>query len=123
MQHAGRIASSRTGGSRWLVELSGEHDLSTAPGLRMELERALADGASVVVDLSAVSFIDSSVVGVLLNAHRDAADRHGQTLVVVAPPAGTPARLLDFIGARSVMPVVGSRADALDGGPPAPGAI
>jgi len=113
MSQAGKIASSRTGEARWLVELSGEHDLSTSPAVRAELDRVLADGGSVVVDLSQVSFIDSSVVGVLLNAHRSATGLLGQTLVVVAPPAGTPARLLDFIGAQSVLPVVESRKDAL----------
>jgi anti-sigma B factor antagonist len=113
MSQAGEIASRRTGENRWLVELSGEHDLSTSPAVRAELDRVLADGASVVVDLSQVTFIDSSVVGVLLNAHRSATHLLGQTLVVVAPPAGTPARLLDFIGAHSVLPVVESREDAL----------
>ena len=113
MPQAGKIASSRTSENRWLVELSGEHDLSTSPAVRAELDRLLADGASVVVDLSQVTFIDSSVVGVLLNAHRSATDLLGQTLVVVAPPAGTPARLLDFIGAQSVLPVFESREDAL----------
>jgi anti-anti-sigma factor len=121
MPSAGTIASSRTSESRWLVELTGEHDLSTAPRLRTELDRVLADGASVVVDLSRVSFIDSSVVGVLLNAHRSAADLVGQTLVVVAPPAGTPARLLEFIGAPRVLPMFESRADALVDGTAPPG--
>jgi anti-anti-sigma factor len=123
MQHAGTITRTRTGESLWLVELSGEHDLSTAAGLRAELDHVLSDGASVVVDLSQVTFIDSSVVGVLLTAHRSAGDALGRALVIVAPPAGAPARLLAFIGAQSVLPVFESRADALASPAPAPGGV
>lgn len=115
MAPAGTISSARTTDRQWLVELAGEHDLSTAPALREELGRVLADGASAVVDLSEVTFIDSSVVGVLLNAHRSTAGLDGQRVLVVAPASAPPARLLDFVGARDVLHVFASRASALDG--------
>lgn len=115
MVRAGTISTARTTETQWLVQLAGEHDLSTAPELRAELDRVLADGASVVVDLSDVTFIDSSVVGVLLNAQRCSAALDGQAVAVVAPASGTPARLLDFVGAHDVLHIVRSRADAFAG--------
>ncbi len=113
MPPTGQITSSRSTDSHWLVALTGEHDLATAAALRAELDRVLAGGSGVVVDLSQVTFIDSSVVGVLLNAHRSTAERPGQALVVVAPAGGTPRRLLDFIGVQAVIPLVDTHQDAL----------
>lgn len=110
--NAGTIATARLGESRWLLELAGEHDLSTAGGLREELDRALGEGCSVVVDLSSATFIDSSVVRVLVHAHRSTADREGQSVTVVAPAAGTPARVLDLMGAPNVLAVVESHREA-----------
>lgn len=111
LSDGGTIVSSRPGGPRLVLELVGEHDLSTAGGLRDALDRALAEGASVVVDLSAVTFVDSSVIGALVSAHRRAA-AEGRTVALVAPAAGAAARVLDLLGARSVLAVVESRAQA-----------
>lgn len=113
MSQAGQITTSRSSRLHWLVELTGEHDLATTGALRTELDRVLTDGSAVVVDLSGVTFIDSSVVGVLLNARRSAAEAPARALVVVAPAGGAPRRLLEFIGVQSVIPVVETREDAL----------
>jgi anti-sigma B factor antagonist len=118
MASPGTIVSTRTGDGQWLVELAGEHDLSTAPRLREELERAVAGGGSVVVDLAEVTFVDSSVIGVLVNAHLGAGDDVGRRVIVVVPAHATPRRLLDLVGAGEVLRVVESREDTLVPGPP-----
>ena len=64
-----------------VVALSGEADLSGAGALRAALHSALNETSSVVIDVSALTYIDSSGVQELLRAKRDATDV-GVTLVV-----------------------------------------
>jgi anti-anti-sigma factor len=52
-----------------VLVLRGEHDPSTQPQLQAAIDRAIAGGMSVVVDLSAVEFIDSTVLSAILNGH------------------------------------------------------
>jgi anti-anti-sigma factor len=54
------------------VVVAGEIDLATAPQLREELDKAAAHGASVLVDLTAVKYLDSAGVSVLFDvAYKD----------------------------------------------------
>lgn len=62
-----------------VVSMRGEHDLSTAPALTQALELAAAQ--SNVVDLSTCSFIDSSVISVLVKTARGVHAR-GEQLVL-----------------------------------------
>jgi len=43
-----------------VVRVDGEIDLSTTPKLRRELDAARAEGVTVLLDLSDVTFIDST---------------------------------------------------------------
>jgi anti-sigma B factor antagonist len=62
-----RIAFS---GDIYVVAVYGELDMSTEPKLRRELLHAEASGASeIVLDLSALHFIDSSGIKLLCDAH------------------------------------------------------
>ncbi|MGH2923816.1 MAG: STAS domain-containing protein, partial [Solirubrobacterales bacterium] len=102
----------------------GEHDLSTAPGLRSRLEQVIADGDPVVVDLSAATFIDSSILGTLLQARCDAGEAGVGFAVAHADGGDAVGRVLDITGVRKDLPVHRSReeaqAEALGGdrGPP-----
>ncbi len=55
--------------SSTLVEVSGEIDLATAPQLRTAIVGIDGD---ITVDLSRVSFLDSSGIGVLVSAYKRA---------------------------------------------------
>jgi anti-sigma B factor antagonist len=97
----------------WIVELRGEHDISTSPGLVEMLSRL--DGAlpRIVVDLTAATFIDSSVLAVLAQAGKEVG-ASGGSIAVVAPATGHPRRVLDLVRLeRPPLRVVETRAEAI----------
>jgi anti-anti-sigma factor len=107
----GQIAVEYTGGIRVLV-LTGEHDLSTAPDLRVHVEDAVIAGGDLIVDLSEVGFIDSSILGVLVAGYRSVtAAAHG--FAVVAVPESSVTRLFDLVSLSEVIPVYRTRAEAV----------
>ena len=69
-----------------LIRASGELDRSTVDRLSSALDAARADGVMVMLDLSAVSFIDTAGLRVLLRSAR-AVDAHGWTWFIVRHPA------------------------------------
>jgi anti-anti-sigma factor len=65
----------------------GELDLRVAPELRDRISTVIEDGAdTVVIDLSAVTFIDSMALGVLVGAARRLEPRGGRLRLVVPAP-------------------------------------
>jgi anti-anti-sigma factor len=94
-----------------VIELVGEHDLST----HADVERALMEigsGDACVIDLSPATFIDSSILTVLVHATSQSAAC--ESTVVVAPPGSAAARLFEITQATSVVRVCGSLDEALD---------
>lgn len=57
------------------ITVAGEVDIDSAPKMRQALDAALAVGDPIVVDLAAVTFMDSSGLSVLIAAHLRARDR------------------------------------------------
>ncbi|NMF25053.1 STAS domain-containing protein [Olsenella umbonata] len=79
------------------VQVAGEVDVSNASKLRDAIDELLAKGVpSVDVDLSQVSYIDSTGIGVLVGAVHRAHDA-GLSLVVSNPQRNV-ARVLDMLG-------------------------
>ena len=67
----------------YVVAPAGELDAFRAPNVRDELVRVIEAGASAVVcDLSAVTFLDSSGLGVLVGAVKRLRERGGELYVV-----------------------------------------
>lgn len=57
------------GSDRYLITVSGEVDLATSPDLDVAIITAIDSGtSSVVIDLTDVSFMDSSGLGVIVRA-------------------------------------------------------
>jgi len=86
------------------VTLSGEHDLDNAGSVATALADA-STAASVLVDLTASTFIDSSVMRELLAASRrvHAGDGH---LALAVPPVGSAVRrALELAGIAPLIPV------------------
>lgn len=81
------------GDASQVLRLSGRLDVAAAADLRLELASALQDGAGrLVVDLSGVTAVDATGLGLLVSAHRRA-QRGGRTLVLREVP-GPVRRLL-----------------------------
>jgi anti-sigma B factor antagonist len=82
------VVSSRQLNGWWVVSVAGEIDVHSGPSLREHLLRALASGErNLVVDLSGVSFLDSSGLGVLVTAHKRARAAGGALRLASCRPA------------------------------------
>jgi anti-sigma B factor antagonist len=69
-----------------LFHFSGEIDLSNVPLLWSNLKAGCEDGHNVIVDLSGVTYIDSTGLKALLDCHNIFLDR-GQRLAIASPPS------------------------------------
>ena len=70
-----------------LVVLAGEHDLHSADEVQQTFDQALAVCNHLIVDLSSAEFIDSTIVGVLLQTKKNAVelDRKFNVVLGTAP--------------------------------------
>src|SRR5215472_8745235 len=69
-----------------VVTVAGEIDIATYGRLRAMLITAVDDGpGSVVVDMAAVEWIDSTGLGTLVGAYKRARDKGGTVQVAGAP--------------------------------------
>lgn len=77
-----------------VVSVRGEVDLVSADQLRRVLDEALQDSARVTLDLTELTFIDSSGLSALVEAHRKARDAGGT--FTLRHPTPMLRRLLDI---------------------------
>lgn len=96
-----------------MLTISGEHDLSTAPNLRRRLDGLLDESTPTVVDLSPATFVDSSILGVILDGRRRAAEADIGFAVVHSNGADAVDRVLEVTGLRTELPVHSRREEAL----------
>jgi anti-sigma B factor antagonist len=97
-------------GAWTVVSVQGELDLSTSPALRAALDDGFGHGTPrIAVDLSAVSFMDSSSLGVLVACLKRAREHDGElTLIGVQ---GSPAKVIALTGLDAVFRIEASVAD------------
>lgn len=87
-----------------VIAVAGEIDLATAPQLHTALQRLLADGHThLIVDLSAVTFMDCSVLTFLVTALEATSAAGGSLRTTGDNPLL--ARLLDASELSSVLPL------------------
>jgi anti-sigma B factor antagonist len=86
------------------VAVHGELDLSTSPELGDALRRELNDGRSVIVDLSNVTFIDSTALNTLVGALR-LCESNGTSLAVGRRLPAQVSRVFEITGLDAVLPV------------------
>jgi anti-sigma B factor antagonist len=98
-------------GGTLLFKLRGSLDLATAPTVRAALSDATEKGSNnLIVDLTQLEFLDSTGLGVLIGAHRRAAEQGGTFKLIVLD--GPIARLLNITGLITVFAVYHSIEDA-----------
>jgi anti-sigma B factor antagonist len=99
------------GGETLVFKLRGSLDLATAPTVRAALSEATDKGGhDLIVDLTQLEFLDSTGLGVLIGAHRRAAE-HGGSLRLIASD-GPISRLLNITGLITVFAVYHTLEDA-----------
>ena len=91
------------------LQLNGEVDLHNSPQVRKQLLAILKKGCSVLVDFSALSYIDSSGIATLVEAFNIAKNK-GLTLIIVAA-SGAPLQVLELTHLDKVFPMVANLAD------------
>ncbi len=96
--------ATESGDGKRTIRLGGELDLSAAPALEAAIEEAISDSASaVVIDFSALTFIDSTGIAILVAAMGD--ERATGRLRFVPSQAPAVARVLKLTGVEERMPV------------------
>lgn len=88
-----------------MVTISGEHDLNTAPELSSRLAELIEGREAIVIDLSPAGFIDSSILGAILDSRRSAHDSGQAFEVVHDGETEAVGRVLEITGLRTELPV------------------
>ncbi len=95
-----------------VVELSGEVDLYTAPRFKEDLVGLIESGVeAIVIDLSQVTFIDSTALGVIIGGVKRLRERDGRLMIVAG--SRPVVRILDITGLDKVLTVFDTRDEAL----------
>jgi anti-sigma B factor antagonist len=97
-----------------VVTLSGELDAFDAPALRESFHALLESAPAVIVlDLSAVTFLDSTVLGAIVGLLRRVRERSGELRTVL--PETTALRIFEITGLHAALDVWPSREAAVAG--------
>lgn len=97
-----------------VLNVSGEVDVYSAPALSERINEILDSGSRrIVVDLSAVEFIDSTGLGALVGGHNRARDLGGELLLVCTVERVI--KLLRITGLNDVFTIKSSVDEALAG--------
>lgn len=94
-----------------VLAVAGEIDLATAPQLETQVANVDPTG-KVMIDLSEVTFMDSTGLRVLISAHERASDGGGKLAIVAGEGAVT--KLLAITGVDGWLNVYDSRSSATD---------
>jgi anti-anti-sigma factor len=100
-----QVLEDRLPDGTWRLVLRGELDLVGGPELTARLEELEArDGSPVRLDLSGLTFMDSTGLGILYLASKRSRD--GGARLEIVPPMGEPWRALEVTGLHRVLPFV-----------------
>jgi len=98
------------GADRYVITVSGEVDLATSPNLDSEIIAAIESGSnSVVIDLTAVSFMDSSGLGVIVRGLKRCREADKNLDLVITNERVL--KVFGITGLDQVIPIHGSLED------------
>lgn len=107
-----RVSVSRFGTDSFVVAAGGELDLFTSERLREKLADVLElGGRRILVDLTGVSFMDSTALGVLVGAAKRLESSGGQMVLVADDPRVT--RVIEITGLARVFRIESSLPEAV----------
>ena len=95
------------------VCLEGEFDLTNAPDLGEQISLELEGGNDLILDMSEATFIDSSVIDVLVAASRAAREKE-RAIVLELGTAAVVERLLEIVSIEQLLPRAHGRQEALE---------
>lgn len=100
-------------GDTLLVKIFGDFDLELADHCRREIDRNYEQEAvkNILFDLTGISFIDSSGLGVILGRYRKVKENEGK--VVIASGDSRIMKILNLSGITRLIPVYPDTAQAL----------
>lgn len=108
------INTEQLGDSSYVISLTGEVDLYTAPEFKQQLLDVINQGAKeVVVDFSNTTFIDSTTLGVLVGGVKRLRTNEGQLSLVCSDRNIT--KIFEITGLDRVFTIYGSRDEAVAG--------
>jgi anti-sigma B factor antagonist len=87
-----------------LVRVTGDLDLASTGALENELRRLMSSDQSVILDLEALRFIDSTGLGCLLRASEHSRANGGRLRML--NPTGQVKDLLELTQLRDVLPIM-----------------
>jgi anti-sigma B factor antagonist len=106
------VNTERLGDSTFVIALTGEVDLYTAPEFKQQLLDAISKGAkNVVVDLTGTTFIDSTTLGVLVGGIKRLRGQEGQLSLVCSDR--NIAKIFEITGLDRVFQIYPARDEAL----------
>jgi anti-sigma B factor antagonist len=101
-------------GTGYVISLSGEVDLYTAPEFKQQLLEVIGQGAKhVIVDFSDTTFIDSTTLGVLVGGVKRLRAADGQLLLVCSDRNIT--KIFEITGLDRVFAIHATRDEAVAG--------
>lgn len=106
------IKTEQVDGGAYVIALSGEVDLYTAPEFKQQLLEVIGRGGKdVVVDFSNTTFIDSTTLGVLVGGVKRLRPNRGQLSLVCADRNIT--KIFEITGLDKVFSIYASRDEAV----------
>src|SRR2546427_432441 len=106
------IATGQVGNGSYVIALSGEVDLYTAPEFKQQLLDVISKGAKdVIVDFSNTTFIDSTTLGVLVGGVKRLRTNDGQLSLVCSDRNIT--KIFEITGLDRVFAIYGTRDEAV----------
>jgi anti-sigma B factor antagonist len=106
------IKTAQLDDNSYVIALTGEVDLYTAPEFKQQLLDVIAQGAKdVVVDFSDTTFIDSTTLGVLVGGVKRLRMNDGQLSLVCSDRNIT--KIFEITGLDRVFTIYGSRDEAV----------
>jgi anti-sigma B factor antagonist len=98
-----------------VVRLLGEADAYSAPRVRDDLAAALGGEAPLVIDLTRATFVDSTIMGVMLESLKRC-EQLDRKFLLLLPADGAPEihRLFKLTGLEKLLPVVRSWEEAAE---------